>query len=96
MLLLLYNNIIYCCYYYYYYYNYNINKNNINNNNNDTTLGGPAVVIAADIALGKAQGAPLGLVLNEKCVRLLQQMATLIKFLPRSLFITLYYHQHFL
>ena len=32
----------------------------------DITLGDPAVVAAADIALVKAQGTPLGLVLNEK------------------------------
>ena len=32
----------------------------------DITLGGPAAVVAADVALVKARGLPLGLVLNEK------------------------------
>ena len=32
----------------------------------DITLGGPAAVVAADVALVKAQGTLLGLVLNEK------------------------------
>ena len=32
----------------------------------DITLGGPAAVVAADVTLIKAQGEPLGLVLNEK------------------------------
>ena len=33
---------------------------------NDITLGSPAAVVAADVTLVKAQGTPLGLVLNEK------------------------------
>ena len=32
----------------------------------DITLGSPAAVVVADVALAKAQGTPLGLVLNEK------------------------------
>ena len=31
---------------------------------NDITMSGPAAVVAADVALVKAQGTPLGLVLN--------------------------------
>ena len=57
----------------------------------DITLGGPVVVVAADVALVKAQGTPLGLVFNKRSVRLLQQEAILMKFLSRSLFITLHY-----
>ena len=32
----------------------------------DITLGDPAAVVAADVALVKAQGTPVGLVINEK------------------------------
>ena len=60
----------------------------------DITLGGPTTVFAADVALVKAQRYHLAWSSMKRSVRLLQQMATLMKFPSSNLFITVHYLPH--